>query len=111
MGIAIVLFPIVITRERKKNSEKSTVVCICIPPAGVRLYHMCIVRMRERSFCSVPFQEYPFGGMVVFADEIYDQITFDGHEMTHVARPSPPHPETGTGHWKEKRSATPTDPR
>eukprot|EP00667_Euglena_gracilis_P008261 EG_transcript_8362 len=29
-------------------------------------------------------EEYPFGGMVVFADEIYDQITFDGHEMTHV---------------------------
>jgi alanine-synthesizing transaminase len=30
-------------------------------------------------------EEYPFGGMVIFADEIYDQITFDGNKMTHMA--------------------------
>ena len=41
-------------------------------------------------------KEYPFGGMVIFADEIYDQITFDGKKMTHLVRPtylhSHPHP-------------------
>lgn len=30
-------------------------------------------------------QEYPFGGIVVFADEIYDTMLFDGNPMTHMA--------------------------
>jgi len=30
-------------------------------------------------------EDYPFGGIVVFADEIYDQITFDDARMFHLA--------------------------
>jgi len=30
-------------------------------------------------------EEYPFGGIVIFTDEIYDAMLFDGNRMTHMS--------------------------